>query len=255
MFGRDPLRSAAGWKLTLSPKQPGAAAGLGGVGAGLASSLLPLPRGDDIQLSHSQFRADISVSKALGLDGGRVKIIIERLPFMMMQAILGGYEKAAKPGDGGAIGAFYGTLKLLWRIPAPYPGLDAAADLLQAGLGLEDGDLAANFVVTGLSTDVDRVNYRLTIDGADSAWFALATQKVAAPTLIATADDVRALCKKLSVPTQEAGGAGGLAAAAMGAAAGALGLGGGGGAAGGGASSGTGRGADHAARARGRSAG
>jgi len=224
----DSLRSAAGWKLTLSPQPPGGSVDALGAAAKLASALLPVPTGDDIVLSHAQYRAEISVNKAVGLDGGRVRVTIQRVPFRMLEMILSAYEKAAKRSGDGPLGEYYGKLELLWRIPAPYPALDAAVDLIQDLAGAEQGDLAASFVVTGLTTEVDKVNYRLVIEGVDAAWYRLATQRVDRAAPLANADDVRSLCKALGVQCG-AGDGGGGALAALSALAGL----GGGGAAGG----------------------
>ena len=70
------LQTAAGWKLTLTAKkaEPGPAGALGGLAAAAAAAT---PLGDllgdaPVTITHTIFRADIAVSKGLGLDGSPV---------------------------------------------------------------------------------------------------------------------------------------------------------------------------------------
>lgn len=233
----NPLQAAAGWKLNLAPAPPlGAAAGglaaaAKGAGAALASAtpLGALFADDSLMLTHSQFRADISVSKGLGLDGGRLRMSVANMPFALIQKVLGIYEKALeKTTPSGAAGALLGTLKLFWRVALPYPGLDAVADLAGAALGTgdEEADLAAVFVVTSLSTESSGVGYQLRIEGVDQAWHTLNTERVPTTLEIAGAKDIAALCAAVGIRTGNSSGP-------LKAVASALGLGGGSSAAGG----------------------
>ena len=150
------------------------------------------------------FRADIAVSKGLGLDGGRVRILVSNMPFRILQQVLTAYEKAQDQATkSGASGPLVGSLKLFWRMALPYPGLDEAADLVQSALGVgdDDTDVAANFVVTSLAAESVTVGYGLVIEGVDQAWHTLNTVRLEAPKVIKSAADVTALCKALKIET------------------------------------------------------
>lgn len=185
-----PFQNAAGWTLTLKAAEPAGGA-VGALGALAAAVPLPGPlagTAEVVKLGHTMLRADVTVAKGIGLDGGRVKIVVEALPFRLIQEILGAYETAQdKPTASKAKGVLAGTLKLFWRVGLPYPGLAEAADLLQSELGIGDaeGDVAAEFVVTGLSVESEKVSYRLVIEGVDKAWHALGTERVAKPLALA----------------------------------------------------------------------
>jgi len=223
MTGGSLVQNAAGWKLTLSPPPPEGGGGVAGLAQDVAATAVPAIPSSEVKLSHTLLRADVTVAKGIGLDGGRTQITLERVPFRILQNILGTYEKAqASDAKAGAKGGLTGVLKLFWRVGLPYPGLDEATDLIQGALGVGDTDVVARFVVTGMSVDSEKGGYRLTIDGVDAAWHALSTRKVKSETPLSKPEDIRDLCSQLSV---EAGmpKAGGLIGAAVGAVAGAIG--------------------------------
>ncbi|MFC3077453.1 hypothetical protein ACFODL_05055 [Phenylobacterium terrae] len=216
-----PFHNAAAWKLTLSPAPPAgagtggalAAAGAAVMNAAASAGAIPGATPSEVKLNHTLFRADITVSKGLGLDGGRVKLVIERIPFRMMQDILAAYDKAQEAQTPSkAKGALIGVLKLYWRVGLPYPGLDEAADLIQsaAGDGDDDKDVAARFVVTGLSVESEKASYKLVIEGVDKAWYALSTERVEKSAPLAAPDDVKALCGKIGVDAGPPAAGGGL---------------------------------------------
>ena len=109
------LQTAAGWKLTLTAKkaEPGPAGALGGLAAAAAAAT---PLGDllgdaPVTITHTMFRADIAVSKGLGLDGGRVRILVSNMPFRILQQVLTAYEKAQDQATkSGASGPLVGSL-------------------------------------------------------------------------------------------------------------------------------------------------